>query len=129
MCTAPLAAACRPCWCDRKDNAKLHVEVLRFRVVEHERIGGLLWVQLELLREFHADALRLQQVNHALTEGQIRAGTIAEGVTSATVLQVKEVLGIVGVFRANTCAVGERELGANALVPVLGQRLGELHSS
>lgn len=37
------------------------IEVLRLRVVDDQRVGGLLGVQLELLAQHHADALGLEQ--------------------------------------------------------------------
>src|SRR5262249_16000849 len=74
------------------------VEVLRLRVVDHDRVRGLLGVQLELLRELDADALRLQQVRDLGPVLQVRARPVAEGEAGAPVLQGEHVLHLVRVL-------------------------------
>src|SRR5439155_20969363 len=48
-------------------------KVLRFRVVHHERRGGLLGVQLELLRQADPDPGRVEQLHQLLLVLQVRA--------------------------------------------------------
>src|SRR5690625_913346 len=101
-------------------HAGSHGEVLRLRVVEHQCVGGLLRVQLQLLAQTHPDPVRAEQLDDLRPVGQVRAGRVAEGVPGAPVgdlehaLQLGRVLG------------GEAELFAHPGMPVLRERLGEL---
>ena len=61
------------------------VEVLRLGVVDDERVGRLLGVQLQLLGQLDADPLRLQQLDQLGAVLQVRAGRVAEGVARTAV--------------------------------------------
>src|SRR5699024_3077030 len=61
-------------------HAGSHREVLRLRVVEHQGVGGLLRVQLQLLAQAHPDPVRAEQLDDLRPVAQVRAGRVAEGV-------------------------------------------------
>src|SRR5581483_7192018 len=65
------------------------VEVLRLGVVHHDGVGGLLRVQLVLLGEGHADALRLQQLDELRPVLQVGAGPVAEREARAAVFELE----------------------------------------
>src|SRR5882762_724869 len=65
-------------------------EVPRRGVMDDDRVGGLLRMELHLLRELDANALRLQQAGDLGAVGQVRAGGIADRVARALVLDAEE---------------------------------------
>jgi hypothetical protein len=64
----------------RESRQSSDVEVPRFRMVHDQRIGTLLRNKLELLRQLHADAPGLQQVEQYRMILKRRTGGIAEAV-------------------------------------------------
>src|SRR6516165_253107 len=94
-------------------------EVLGLGVVHHDRVCGLLGMQLHLLGQLDADAGRIEQAHHLGPVGQVRTCGVAEGVPRALVVDAEEAGQIAGVSAADA------ELTPDPGVPVLGQRLGE----
>src|SRR4051812_45639794 len=68
----------------------LGVEVAGFRVVDDDRVGGLLRRQLELLRQLHPDPLGVQQPYQLRPVLQVRAGRVPERVPAAPVLGTQQ---------------------------------------
>src|SRR5688572_22705783 len=81
------------------DTARSYIEVLRLRVVRHEGVGGLFGVQLQFVRQLHADAGRVEQVDDAPAVLHLRAGAVAERVTRAAVAELEELLDVGRVLR------------------------------
>src|ERR1700685_3019154 len=74
-----------------------HTEVLRLAMVQDDRVGGLLGMQLHLLGELDADPGGLEQAHHLGPVGQVRAGRVAEGVPRAAVVDPEEAIQVLGV--------------------------------
>src|ERR1700733_6351413 len=108
----------RPSMSNSTPSSDSGTEVLRLGMMDDQRIGGLLGGQLELLRQGHADSLGGQQPHHLGPVLQVRAGRVAESVPAAPVAHLQKVVQVAGIVAA------EAQLGADPLVPVLGQRLG-----
>src|ERR1700761_1821822 len=96
-------------------------EVTRLRVMDDDRVGGLLGVQLHLLGQLDADAPRLEQPGDLGPVGPVGAGGIADRVARALVLDAEEAVEVRRVLARDA------QFSAHPRVPVLGEGLGELH--
>src|SRR5688572_3994987 len=103
--------ACTPWAFDMCESSSSHVEVLRFRLMHDNRAGALLRIDLPVLGEHAADALRLEQSEEFFLIGHIRARRIAEAVTRAAVVLGEQFANLRRVFGSNP------QLRAHALVP------------
>src|SRR5579871_2425638 len=65
------------------------VEVLRFRMMDHDGVGRLLGVQLILLGQTHADPARFEQLDDLRPVLEVRAGAVAEGEAGAAVFELE----------------------------------------
>src|SRR5689334_18020218 len=96
--------------------ALLRDEVLRARMMYHDRARRLLRIELVSRRELHSHRLlRLQQREQLHLVRQIRTRRISEGEARAAVLLVEEVADVRRVFARDA------ELLAHALVVILGE--------
>src|SRR5262245_16282157 len=68
---------------ERRQTARLNAEILRLRVVDDDRRGGLFRVDLELVGQRHADAAGVEQPEDRLLVFQPGAGRVAEAVAAA----------------------------------------------
>ena len=91
-------------------------------MVDDNRAGGLLRVQLEFLGQFHAYAIWLQDVHQNCLLLKVRAGRIPERVTRSSIA----LLANQGVH-IRIVARRQPQFFAYPGVPVLRQGLGELH--
>ena len=83
-------------------------------------VGGLLGFELEAFAHLHADAARLEELDHLGVVLEVGAGRVAPRVAPAPVLLAEEP------GQGGAVLVGEAELLADPAVPVLGQGLGHL---
>src|SRR5699024_11756611 len=67
-----------------------HVEVLRFLVQRHDRVGGLLGMKLVTLGQFHTDPTGLQQLLDLRAVLEVRAGAVTEREARTTVARSEE---------------------------------------
>src|SRR6185437_6780926 len=72
-------------------------EVLRPGVVDDDRVGRLLGVQLHLFGQLDADPGRLEQPDHLDPVGQVRAGRIADRIARAPVADPEEAIQVLGI--------------------------------
>src|SRR6266542_131840 len=103
-----------------RGRASSGVEIHRLGMMDDDRRGGLLRVKLVFLGQFDPDPPRIQQLEDLGLLLQVRASGVPERVSRPPVAQVEERLHLLGVL------VGDAQLLADALVPVLGERLGHL---
>src|SRR3546814_17451147 len=89
-------------------------------MMQHDRRGRLLRVELVLVGQHDADLRRLEQAQELLLVLQLRAGRVAEGVARAAIALAEHGIEVAGVL------VAEAELAPDPLVDILGQRLGHL---
>src|SRR5581483_3587314 len=109
--TGPGRCAARPASCD---------EVLGLWVRADDGVGGLLGVQLEPLAYFFNDAASTEQLHDFRVVVEVGAGRVAPRVAPTSIRLAEEA----GQGRA--VLLGDAELLADALVPVLGSGLGHL---
>src|SRR6187399_3257408 len=97
-------------------------EVLGPRVVADDRRRGLLGLVLPagLLAHLDAEALGAEQAGHGGVVLEVRTGRVAGGVAPTAVLLAEQPAD------ARAVLVDEAPLGADPLVPVLGERFGHL---
>src|SRR5262247_624955 len=95
-------------------------EVLRARVVAHDRGRRLLGPELEFLAELDPDLLGVEQLQERLLIREVRARGVAEAEAAAAVALLEELL------RVARVVAGDPELAADLLVHVLREPLGEL---
>src|SRR6185312_12964959 len=101
-------------------SAALNREVFRLRVVDDDRRGRLLRVELVFLAELDADRLGAEQRQELGLVGEVRAGRIAERVAAAAIALRQHLVVVARLLSRET------ELAADALVDVFGERLGHL---
>src|SRR5690606_15737409 len=94
------------------------VEVLGLGVVRDQRRGGLLRVELVLLRQRDPDPLGVEQLEQLHLILEVGAGGVAERVAAA--------LDVVLEHAVERLVAADAERGADAGVPVLRERLGAL---
>jgi len=76
----------------------LRIEVLRLGMVDDERVGRLLGVQLQLLGQRHADLRRVEQVDDLATVLEVGAGGVPEGVARPAVALAQDLVDVAGVL-------------------------------
>src|SRR3546814_8352465 len=86
-------------------------------MVQHDRRGRLLRVELGLVGQHHAHLRRLQQAQELLLVLQLRAGRIAEGIARPAVALAEHGIEVAGILMA------EAELAPDPFMDVLRQRL------
>src|SRR4051794_20034384 len=98
-------------------------EVLGLGVVTDDGRGRLLGLVLPggILGAAHADAVGVEQLGHLGVVLEVRTGRVAPGVAAAPELLAEQAQ------QARTVLAAEAPFGPDAGVPVLGQRLGQLH--
>ena len=95
-----------------------------------ERVGGLLGVQLQLLGQRRRRCARARsRSTNLVAVVEVRAGAVAQRVAGTAVAELEvRPRRPSGSSAATGAPLGKRELLADAPVPVLGERLGELHA-
>src|SRR3546814_2798049 len=96
--------------------------VLGLRMMQHDRRGRLLRVELVLVGQHDADLRRLEQAQELLLVLQLRPGRVAEGVARAATALAAHGIEVTGVL------VAAAALAPDPLVDILGQRLGDRKS-
>src|SRR5690606_18004838 len=86
------------------------IEVLRLRVVQHERIGGLLGMQLQLLGQLHPDPLGFEQLDQLDAVLEIRARAVTEREPGAAIGELEVLRDLLRILVRRRAALGERQL-------------------
>src|SRR5690242_20205567 len=86
------------------------IEVLGLRVVGHQRVRGLLGVQLQLLGQLDADPARLEQRDKLGAVVEVRAGAVAQRVAGPAVAEPEVLLDVRRVLGGDGRAGRERQL-------------------
>src|SRR5207237_8355827 len=91
--------------------ARSYIKILRLWMVSNYRIGRLLGIEHEILRQLHADRLRVEQLNKLLPIFQIRAGGVSKAIAAAAIALLEVLPDRWRIFRT------EAQLLAHYLVP------------
>src|SRR5262245_29929957 len=105
----------------------LGVEVTRIRVVDDDRVGGLLGYELELLAQVNSDAFGVQQVDDLRAVFELWTRRVAERVAAAAIFGTQQAVQVARIAVRERRAGGQDEFSAYPPVPVFGQRLGQLY--